>query len=124
MGVNGEDSRTFEEMAKPFEGKPTSLEAWRERKITPKQELLVERIRKYLPAAWWLGVGISFSFLSGEVRPAPKWMKAVGLEWFHRLGQEPRRLSKRYLLHGLPFAAKLFLWALRGRLRKRQAPSK
>ncbi|MCC6660734.1 MAG: WecB/TagA/CpsF family glycosyltransferase [Phycisphaerales bacterium] len=76
---------------------------------SPKQEHLITRLRPLLPAAWFLGIGISFSFVTGEVRRAPRWMQACGLEWAHRLVQEPRRLAKRYLVHGLPFAARLLL---------------
>ena len=78
---------------------------------SPKQELLIDRLRERLPSAWWLGVGISLSFLSGHVRRAPRWMQAIGLEWLHRLAQEPRRLARRYLVEGIPFAAGLLLGA-------------
>lgn len=74
---------------------------------SPKQELLISSIRRILPSAWWLGVGISFSFLCGEVKRAPLWMQRSGLEWIHRLIQEPKRLFKRYVVVGLPFAASL-----------------
>lgn len=74
----------------------------------PKQERLIERIRSALPNAWYLGIGISFSFVSGEVKRAPAWMQKCGLEWVHRMTQEPGRLLKRYLVHGIPFAARLF----------------
>src|SRR5690606_34066554 len=59
---------------------------------SPKQEKLINAIRRHLPEAWWLGVGNSFSFLSGDVRRAPMWMQRWGMEWAHRLWQEPRRL--------------------------------
>ena len=71
---------------------------------SPKQELLIERLRAGHPATWWLGIGISFSFVSGAVKPAPLWMQKLGLEWTHRLVQEPSRLARRYLIDGLPFA--------------------
>jgi exopolysaccharide biosynthesis WecB/TagA/CpsF family protein len=74
---------------------------------SPKQERLIDRLRGRLPGTWWLGVGISFSFLAGEVRRAPRWMRATGMEWIHRLLQEPGRLAKRYLVHGVPFALRL-----------------
>ena len=32
----------------------------------------------------------------------------AGLEWFHRLLKEPRRLARRYLIQGVPFAVTLF----------------
>ena len=78
---------------------------------SPKQEYLINRLRDVLPGAWWLGVGISFSFLTGEVKRAPLWMQKLGLEWIHRLTQEPKRLAKRYLVDGLPFCATLIAGA-------------
>jgi N-acetylglucosaminyldiphosphoundecaprenol N-acetyl-beta-D-mannosaminyltransferase len=74
---------------------------------SPKQEQLIAKLRPSLPGAWWLGVGVSFSFLTGHVHRAPAWMQRLGIEWAHRLGQEPRRLFKRYIVHGIPFAASL-----------------
>ncbi|MEX1017848.1 MAG: WecB/TagA/CpsF family glycosyltransferase, partial [Phycisphaeraceae bacterium] len=76
---------------------------------SPKQERLIRELRHDLPGAWWLGVGISFSFVCGQVKRAPRWMQKAGLEWAHRLAQEPRRLGRRYLVEGPPFAASL-LW--------------
>ncbi len=89
---------------------------------SPKQEYLIARVRQELPSAWWLGVGISFSFLCGEVPRAPRWMRRCGLEWFHRLISEPRRLFRRYLIEGIPFAVVLMLQSLRGRLFGRRNP--
>lgn len=83
----------------------------------PKGEHLIERIRQELPDAWWIGVGISFSFLSGDVRRAPAWMQKTGGEWLFRLTQEPRRLARRYLIDGLPFSARLFASAIGRRFR-------
>lgn len=79
---------------------------------SPKQERLIHRLRPLLPEAWWLGVGISLSFLAGDVRRAPVWVQRLGLEWVHRLAQEPGRLAQRYLVQGLPFAVRLFGGAL------------
>ena len=72
---------------------------------SPKQEYLIERVRKLLPNAWWLGVGVSFSFLCGQIRRAPQWIQRCGLEWVHRLVQEPRRLFGRYLSTNTRFIA-------------------
>lgn len=74
---------------------------------SPKQELVIRRLRSAAAGAWWLGVGISLSFLCGDVRRAPMWMQRTGLEWTHRLVQEPRRLMRRYLVDGAPFALRL-----------------
>ncbi len=78
---------------------------------SPKQERLIARVRDQLPTAWWMGVGISFSFLAGRIRRAPPWMQNHGLEWLHRLAQEPARLSRRYLMDDLPFAVGLLIEA-------------
>lgn len=74
---------------------------------SPKQELLIAKLREAFPCVWWVGIGISFSYLCGEVWRAPKWMQRSGLEWLHRMLQEPRRLSRRYLLNNLPYALRL-----------------
>ncbi|MEE9386232.1 MAG: WecB/TagA/CpsF family glycosyltransferase [Nannocystaceae bacterium] len=83
----------------------------------PKAERLICRLRNVAPAAIWVGVGISFSFLCGEVAQAPPWLRNIGLEWVHRMVQEPRRLVRRYLVHDLPFAGELFYTAWRARRR-------
>ena len=43
-----------------------------------------------------VGVGAAFDIHAGLRRDAPAWMKACGLQWLHRLSQEPRRLWQRY----------------------------
>ena len=68
-----------------------------------KQVLLMELLRDVVPDAWLVGVGVSFSFVTGDVRRAPAWVQRSGLEWVFRLSQEPRRLGRRYLVEGLPF---------------------
>jgi N-acetylglucosaminyldiphosphoundecaprenol N-acetyl-beta-D-mannosaminyltransferase len=81
-----------------------------------KQVSLIPRLRERRPSAWYLGLGISFSFVSGDVARAPRWMQRAGLEWVHRLIQEPGRLFRRYLIEGFPFAAQLFANAARRRI--------
>jgi N-acetylglucosaminyldiphosphoundecaprenol N-acetyl-beta-D-mannosaminyltransferase len=93
---------------------------------SPKQEALIERLRSDFPAAWWMGVGISFSFVAGRVQRAPVWLRRIGGEWIHRMVQEPRRLARRYLLEGVPFGAALItrsaLRGLRSRVSRRSRP--
>ena len=62
----------------------------------PKQELWVNQYREQIPAKVALCVGATIDFLAGEKKRAPRWMQQVGLEWFHRMCSEPRRLVKRY----------------------------
>jgi len=86
---------------------------------SPKQEHLIQALRPLLPGCWMIGVGISFSFIAGDVRRAPRWMQKTGLEWVHRLAQEPKRLAHRYLVDDVPFAFSLFWHALRRRVARR-----
>jgi N-acetylglucosaminyldiphosphoundecaprenol N-acetyl-beta-D-mannosaminyltransferase len=85
----------------------------------PKQEDLALQLAPEMPTTWFVGVGISFSFVSGEVQRAPRWMQDAGLEWMHRLVQEPRRLFRRYVVDGLPFAARMFAHAIGSRFGSR-----
>ncbi|HLK56120.1 MAG TPA: WecB/TagA/CpsF family glycosyltransferase [Chthonomonadaceae bacterium] len=63
----------------------------------PKQEKWIYRNRERLQEVpVCIGVGATFDFLAGRTRRAPLWMQRRGLEWLHRLAQEPRRLLKRY----------------------------
>jgi N-acetylglucosaminyldiphosphoundecaprenol N-acetyl-beta-D-mannosaminyltransferase len=85
----------------------------------PKQDLLIRALRSSLPGASFLGVGISLSYATGDLARPPDWICRIGLEWAHRLRQEPtRRLARRYLLDGLPFALRLMLSAARHRVRR------
>jgi N-acetylglucosaminyldiphosphoundecaprenol N-acetyl-beta-D-mannosaminyltransferase len=85
---------------------------------SPKQEQLIRVLREHLPSTWMIGVGISFSFIAGDLKRAPAWMCKLGIEWVHRMIQDPRRLTKRYLVDDVPFALRLFPHALRVRLQR------
>ena len=87
----------------------------------PKQELLGAALRERFPDVWFLGVGASFEMAAGTVRRAPSLVQRAGLEWVWRLGMEPRRLARRYLLEDLPYAPRLFGGALRQRVRRSRA---
>ncbi|MBC7796793.1 MAG: WecB/TagA/CpsF family glycosyltransferase [Pyrinomonadaceae bacterium] len=63
----------------------------------PKQEFWMSEHKKSLNVVM-LGVGTAFDFYAGNVAESPLWMQKIGLEWFFRLSQEPRRLWKRYLI--------------------------
>ncbi len=64
---------------------------------SPRQEVLMRRLVRQVPATL-IAVGAAFDFYSGTVPRAPLWMQRAGLEWLHRLAQEPARLWKRYLI--------------------------
>ena len=71
---------------------------------TPKQERFMAEYLSRLDAILMVGVGAGFDIHIGAVRDAPRWTKSAGLQWLHRLIQEPRRLWKRYLLNNPRFA--------------------
>ncbi len=65
---------------------------------SPKQDIWMGRMRPLLDAPVLIAVGAAFDFLSGTVSQAPRWMQRSGLEWMYRLGTDPGRLWKRYLV--------------------------
>ena len=68
----------------------------------PKQEEWMSRQQGKLDAVM-VGVVAAFSFHSGEVSQAPRWMMGAGLEWLYRFIQEPGRLWQRYLVNNPTF---------------------
>ena len=84
---------------------------------SPREERFALELRSVLPKAWIVGVGISFSFVCGEIKRAPAWMQMLGLEWLFRLLQEPKRLFKRYIVNGIPFFFQFMARILRERWR-------
>jgi N-acetylglucosaminyldiphosphoundecaprenol N-acetyl-beta-D-mannosaminyltransferase len=74
---------------------------------TPKQERWMSAHVHRLKAPVLVGVGAAFDFNAGLKKRAPRWMQKSGLEWFHRLLDEPKRLWKRYLVNN-----PLFIWGV------------
>lgn len=50
-----------------------------------------------------VGVGAAFDIHTGKIKDAPRWVKQAGLQWLHRLSQEPQRLWRRYLVNNPKF---------------------
>lgn len=75
----------------------------------PKQEKFMAANFQRLPCKVMIGVGAAFDIHTGHVKDAPKWIKDAGLQWAHRLWQEPERLWKRYLVNNSTFLAALSL---------------
>ena len=74
---------------------------------TPKQELFMVEAIQRLECKLMIGVGAAFDFHTGRAKDAPEWIKGAGLQWLHRLCQEPGRLWRRYLINNAAF-----LWHL------------
>lgn len=64
----------------------------------PTQDLWIARHRARLSVPVAAGVGGAFDFLAGRRRRAPAWIRRIGLEWAHRLVQEPWRASRMLAL--------------------------
>ncbi len=64
----------------------------------PKQERWMAQAQGHLAPALLFGVGAAFDFHAGTVQRAPELLRTLGLEWLHRLLQEPGRLWRRYLV--------------------------
>jgi N-acetylglucosaminyldiphosphoundecaprenol N-acetyl-beta-D-mannosaminyltransferase len=76
---------------------------------TPKQERFMAEYLPRLETKLMLGVGAAFDIHAGLLQDSPDWAKRAGLQWCHRLFQEPRRLWKRYLLNNPRFIWKIAL---------------
>jgi N-acetylglucosaminyldiphosphoundecaprenol N-acetyl-beta-D-mannosaminyltransferase len=72
----------------------------------PRQEVFTYAMRPLLPMPL-LAVGAAFDYHAGQLRHPPAWMQRAGLEWLWRLGLEPGRLWKRYLLLNPAYLARL-----------------
>jgi exopolysaccharide biosynthesis WecB/TagA/CpsF family protein len=84
---------------------------------SPQQEIIAQKLKERGRARGLaLCVGAAIDFLTGIERRAPLWMQRAGLEWLHRLTQNPRRMWKRYLLNG-PMIF-LLLWSIELRVRR------
>lgn len=70
---------------------------------TPAKEYFMHRHYRALGVPFVMGVGGTFDVFAGLVARAPRWMQRAGLEWAFRLGQEPRRMWKRYLVGNTRF---------------------
>jgi len=70
---------------------------------TPKQERFMAEFCGRLDVKLMVGVGAAFDIHAGLRGDAPNWMKQCGLQWLHRLSQEPSRLAPRYLKHNPRF---------------------
>jgi N-acetylglucosaminyldiphosphoundecaprenol N-acetyl-beta-D-mannosaminyltransferase len=80
---------------------------------TPKQEQFMAHYVDYLQVPLMLGVGAAFDFHTGAIRDCSAWVKRTGLQWLHRLMQDPRHLWKRYLRNNPAFLWHIALQLLR-----------
>lgn len=65
---------------------------------SPKQEKLIQRLRKVYPDAFYLGVGGTYDVFTGYGKRAPKLFCDLHLEWFYRLCSQPSRIGRQLAL--------------------------
>ncbi len=84
---------------------------------SPVQEMLAFAVSGDIRATGaGLCIGSGLAFVSGRHSRAPRWMREAGLEWVHRMAQNPRRLAGRYLISDPRVLLALALAALREKI--------
>jgi N-acetylglucosaminyldiphosphoundecaprenol N-acetyl-beta-D-mannosaminyltransferase len=71
---------------------------------SPRKENFVYNYKEVLSNVnFIMGVGGTFDVIAGYTKRAPVWMQNIGMEWFYRLVQEPRRMWRRYIIGNAKF---------------------
>lgn len=84
----------------------------------PLQEFWIEQNRHKLNVRTLIPIGAAMDIFAGALRRPPSWMIEADLEWLWRLGAEPKRLFKRYVV-GNPWFMSRMLWTrIRSSLKK------
>jgi N-acetylglucosaminyldiphosphoundecaprenol N-acetyl-beta-D-mannosaminyltransferase len=85
---------------------------------TPKQECFMAQHFSSLNVPLLVGVGAAFDYHTGRIRDCSPWIKRAGLQWLHRLSQDPRHLWRRYLKSNPRFLWKIALQLYGERIRR------
>jgi N-acetylglucosaminyldiphosphoundecaprenol N-acetyl-beta-D-mannosaminyltransferase len=70
---------------------------------TPAKEYFLYDNKELLKCKFAVGVGGAFNIIAGVSKRAPYWVQKIGMEWFYRFIQEPRRMWYRYLVGNSKF---------------------
>jgi len=76
---------------------------------TPRQEVFMRNYLPLLETTLMFGVGAAFDFHTDRIRDCSEWIKRAGLQWLHRLMQDPLHLWKRYLRNNPAFIWRIAL---------------
>ncbi len=80
----------------------------------PRQEKWIAQNLAATGVGVAMGVGGLFDFYSGRIKRAPAWVREIGMEWFYRFIQEPRRMWRRYFVGNAVFLRRVVWNRLRG----------
>jgi N-acetylglucosaminyldiphosphoundecaprenol N-acetyl-beta-D-mannosaminyltransferase len=76
---------------------------------SPQKEVFLSKYKNNLQKInFTMGVGGSFDVIAGFTSRAPGWIQKIGMEWFFRFMQEPKRMWKRYLIGNYLFIKLVF----------------
>jgi N-acetylglucosaminyldiphosphoundecaprenol N-acetyl-beta-D-mannosaminyltransferase len=75
----------------------------------PKQDKFMRHYLPKLDTHLMFGVGAAFDFHTGRIRDCSGWVRRAGLQWLHRLLQDPKRLWWRYLRYNPEFLLRIAL---------------
>lgn len=64
----------------------------------PKQESFAARGRRVTPGVGFASIGAGLDFMSGHQVRAPRWLRALALEWLWRAVRDPGRMVPRYAM--------------------------
>lgn len=86
----------------------------------PKDALIAESLLRRWPSRLGrpptiLALGGAASMYVGITKRAPAWVQRIGMEWFYRFLQEPRRLFNRYFIRDVRFVKIVWRHWLDGR---------
>jgi N-acetylglucosaminyldiphosphoundecaprenol N-acetyl-beta-D-mannosaminyltransferase len=76
---------------------------------SPRQEMFMHRYLPMLDTTLMFGVGAAFDFHTGRISDCADWIKRAGLQWLHRLIQNPRHLLWRYVRNNPAFVWRIAL---------------
>jgi N-acetylglucosaminyldiphosphoundecaprenol N-acetyl-beta-D-mannosaminyltransferase len=77
---------------------------------SPKKENFLYEYKGLLEKVnFTMGVGGAFDVIAGVTKRAPEWIQKIGMEWFYRFLQEPKKMWRRYLIGNFKF-----IWLVAG----------
>jgi exopolysaccharide biosynthesis WecB/TagA/CpsF family protein len=79
---------------------------------SPQQEVLAREMREDgRVTGFGLCIGAAVEFITGEQVRAPRFVQKAGMEWAWRLGSQPQRLWRRYLVDGPAIFGMAWRWS-------------